>query len=237
MLIDYRNLSNPEEYANYIIKYFKLIMHKHNSRNYSTILKSYISTIEETCTIVDCPLKDYLKNLEEGNDSQYLLLKYMEKIFKYGISKFKNDPMLKSSYSMFLLIQLNHKKQAMIELKTISDEKLSFSRRYSIHRCKKLIEKWPDQSNSYYFHYRTNANEFKELVLKTTTLYYEFWSLLYKSKSQHSDNFERLFKIGNEILELNKKMYDLYQVLINTKTNNAEIYNLYKEFIENISKN
>ena len=237
VLIDYRNLSNPEEYANYIIKYFKLIMHKHNSRNYSTILKSYISTIEETCTIVDCPLKDYLKNLEEGNDSQYLLLKYMEKIFKYGISKFKNDPMLKNSYSMFLLIQLNHKKQAMIELKTISEEQISFSRRYSIHRCKKLIEKWPDQSNSYYFHYRTNANEFKELILKTTTLYYEFWSLLYKSKSQHSDNFERLFKIGNEILDLNKKMDDLYQVLINTKTNNAEIYNLYKEFIENISKN
>ena len=237
VLIDYRSLDNPEEYVNYIIKYFKMVMYKHNSRNYSSILKSYISTIEETCTIVDCPLKQYLQKLKEGNDSQYLLLKYLEKIFKYGISKFKNDPVLKNSYSMFLLIQMNHKKQAMIELKTISYEQVSFNRRYSIHRCKKLIEKWPDQTNSYYFHYRMNANEFKKLILNTTTLYYEFWSLLYNSKFQHSDNFKTLFKIGNEILELNKKMDDLYETLIKTKTNNIEIYKLYQEFIENISKN
>jgi len=237
VLIDYRNLNNPEEYANYIIKYFKMIMYKDNSRNYSSILKSYISTIEETCTLVECPLKEYLKSLEEGNDSKYLLLKYLEKIFKYGISKFKNEPMLKNSYSMFLLIQMNHKKQAMIELKTISDEQISFIRRYSIYRCQKLIEKWSDHNNSYYFHYRMDANEFKELILKTTTLYYKFWSLLYGSKFQHSDNFKKLFKIGNEIMELDKKIDDLYQVLIKTKTNNIEIYKLYNEFIGNILKN
>jgi hypothetical protein len=237
VLTDYRNLSNPEEYINYIIKYFKMIKQKDISRNYSSNLKSYISTTEETCTLVECPLKDYLKSLEEGNDSQYLLLKYLEKIFKYGISKFKNDPMLKNAYSMFLLIQLNHKKQAMIELKSISEEQMSFNRRYSIHRCRKLIEKWSDQSNTYYFHYRMNVNEFKELILKTTTLYYEFWSLLYGSKFQHSDNFKKLFKIGNEIIELDKKIDDLYDVLIKHKTNNIEIYKLYNEFIENILKN
>ena len=237
VLTDYRNLSDPEEYINYIIKYFKMIKQKDNSRNYTSMLKSYISTTEETCTLVECPLKDYLKSLEEGNDSQYLLLKYLEKIFKYGISKFKNDPMLKNSYSMFLLIQMNHKKQAMIELKSISDEQISFNRRYSIHRCRKLIEKWSDQSNSYYFHYRMNVNEFKELILKTTTLYYEFWSLLYGSKFQHSDNFKKLIKIGTEIMELDTKIDDLYQVLIKTKTNNIEIYKLYNEFIENILKN
>ena len=237
VLTDYQSLSNPEEYMNYVIKYFKIIMHKDNSRNYSSILKSYISTIEETCTLVDCPLKNYLKSLEEGNDSKYLLLKHLEKIFKYGISKFKNDPMLKNAYSMFLLIQMNHKKQAMIELKTISDEQISFNRRYSIYRCKKLIEKWSVQNSSYYFHYRMDANIFKELILKATTLYYEFWSLLYESKFQHSDNFTRLFKIGNEIMDLDKKIDDLYQVLIKIKTNNLEIYKLYNEFIENILKN
>jgi hypothetical protein len=206
VITDYKNISNPEEYINFIIKYFKMIMHKDNSRNYSSFLKSYISTTEETCSLENCPLKDYLKSLEEGNDSKYLLLKHLEKIFKYGISKFKNDPMLKNSYSMFLLIQMNHKKQAMIEFKTISDEQISFNTRYSIYRCKKLIEKWSVQNNSFYFHYRMNASEFKKLILKTTTLYYEFWSLLYGSKFQHSDNFKRLFEIGNEIKELDKKI-------------------------------
>ena len=237
ILTDYRNLNSPEEYINYTIKYFKMIMNKDISRNYSSTLKSYISTTEETCPLKECPLKNYLKSLEEGNDSKYLLLKYLEIIFKYGISKFKNDPMIKNSYSMYLLIQMNHKKQAMIELKTISDERTSFIRRYSIYRCKKLIEKWSDQSSTYYFRYRMNVNEFKKLILKTTTLYYDFWSLLYGSKFQHSDNFKKLFKIGNEILELNKKIDDLYQVLIKTKTNNLEIYKLYSEFIENILKN
>ena len=237
IIVDYTSLNVPGEYIGYLIKYFKMVKYKDHSRNYSSSLKIYISTIEETCTTIDCPLKEYLAKLKDGKDSQYLLLKYLEKLFKYGISKFGNDPMLKTFYSMFLLIQMNNKEQALIILKSIDKDRVSFINKCNIFRCRKLIDKWSEKHKSYYFNYRMNIKKFNELILKTTELYYKFWSLLYEGKYQNSDSFQVLFEIGSEIMKFNKIIDELYRQLIKTKTNNVEIFKLYIEFIDNILKN
>ena len=237
IFIDYTTLNAPEEYLGYLINYFKLVKYKEHSREISSSLKSYISAIEETCTTIDCPLKEYLLKLKNGRDSQYLLLKYLEKLFKYGISKFGNDPMLKNFYSMFLLMQMNNKEQALIILNSIDKDQANFINKCNIFRCRKLIDKWSEKHKSYYFNYRMNINEFKKLILKITELYFEFWSLLYEGKYKNSDSFQNLFEIGSEIMELNRIIDGQYSQLIKTKTNNIEIFKLYIYFIDNILKN
>ena len=235
-LIDYKNINNVDDYINYILKYYKIISNKNNSRNNSAILKTYIETIEETCTSIDCPLKRYLEQLEKGFEYQYLLFLFLEKLFKYGISKFKNNIMIKNDYALFLLSKMNNKKQALSVLKSIPEELISFQRNYNIYRCKKMINNWPSNVDSFYFNYKFNINNFREIILKSSNLYYEFWSLLYESKYQHNDNFSKLYKIGIQIMKLNKKIEELYILLIKNKTNNIEIYKLYSEYIKNILK-
>ena len=237
IFIDYKSLNTPGEYIKYLLNYYRMVKYKDYSRDYSSCLKSYISAIEETCIIFDCPLKEYLEKLKKGKDSQYLLLKYLEKLFKYGISKFGNDPMLKSFYSMFLLMSMNNKDQALVIINSIDKDEVNFINKCDIFRCKKLIEKWSEKHNSYYFNYRMNINELKELILKSTQLHFELWSLLYESKYQNSDSFQNLFEIGSEIMKIDKIIDEQYKLLIKTKANNIEIFKLYIEFIDNIIKN
>ena len=235
--IDYKNLNSPEEYMDYLLNYFKMVKYKNYSRNYSLSLKSYIFTIEETCTNIDCPLKEYLAKLKKGKDSQYLLLKYLEKLFKYGISKFGNNPMLKTFYSMFLLMQMNNKEHAIIVLDSIDKDRVNFISKYNIFKCRKLINKWSEKHNSYYFNYRMNIKELKKLILKSTQLHFNFWSLLYETKDKNLNHFQNLFEIGSEIMNLDRIIDEQYKLLIKTTTNNIEIFKLYFEFIDNILKN
>ena len=234
-LTDYRTIINPDEYISYIFQYYQIIKHRDDSRYYNLVLKSYIETVEQTCTIKDCPLDEYLRNLEKGENTHYLLFRFMEILFKYGNSKFKHNPKLKNAYSM-LLLKMNHKKQAKAILYSIKNEKISFQTKYNIYRCRKILDKYSAKSNSYYFNYRNKENEFRKLISETTSLYYEFWSLVYGTKYQYSDNFKKLFKIGSKIVELNTKIENIYNMLVKEKTNNIETYKLYIEYIENILK-
>ena len=92
------------------------------------------------------------------------------------------------------------------------------------------------QQNLILIEYRSKENEFRKLISKTTTLYYEFWYLVYETKFQYSGNFKKLFKIGSKIVKLNNKIENIYNILIKEKTNNMETYKLYLEYVENILK-
>ena len=234
-LTDYRTIINPDEYINYLFQYYLIIKHMDDSRYYTLLLKSYIDTVEQTCTIKDCPLEEYLRNLEKGENTHYLLFRFLEILFKYGNSKFKHNPKLKSAYSM-LLLKMNHKKQAKAILYSIKSEKMSFQTKYNIYKCRKILDIYSKKTNTYFFNYRSKENEFRKLISKTTTLYYEFWSLVYGTKFQYSDGFRKLFEIGSKIVELNKKIENIYNMLIKEKTNHLETYKLYLQYVENILK-
>ena len=236
-LLDYKTINNANEYINYILKYYRLILCKNNSRNNMTILKSYIEAMEETCINSDCPLKIYLSNLEKGNESEFFLYQYIDVLFKYGISKFKDNAMLKNSYAFFLESKMNNKAQAMTIINSINEEFLSFNRNYNIFRCKRVIHKHLLNKTGLNFDYKTNINNFTEIISNLTKLYFQFWSLLYDAKFQHKDNFKKLYEIGSKIMKLNKKVENVYQSLIKTKTTNIEIFKLYYEFLRDILKN
>ena len=236
-LIDYKSINNADEYINYILKYYRIILNKNNSRNNLTLLKSYIETIEDTCIDNNCSLKLYLEKLKSGVDSQYLLYDYLDKLFRYGVSKFKNNVMLKNDYAMFLLVKMNNKKQAIIVLNNIKDEYISFHRKYNIFRCKNLINKWASPTNNFYFNHRKNINKFRKLISETINLYHEFWTLLYESTFSQKNNFNNLYKYGTKVMKLNVSLEELYNLLIKTKTNNISVFKLYSEYIEIILKN
>jgi hypothetical protein len=113
-LIDLKEIKNPSEYLKYIFKYYIIFLNKNNSRNDKTNFQSVIHMLEGDCLDIDCPLKQYLSNEKNGLDSQYLLIKYCDKLFQYGVTKFSKDINLKSNYISFLLFIINNRKKALV---------------------------------------------------------------------------------------------------------------------------
>ena len=237
-LLNYKTINNANEYIYYILQYYRLIANKNNSRSYYTLLKSYIETNEESCSIIDCPLKLYMEKLKKGEDCEYLLYQYLDILYKYALSKFNHNIMIKINYAMFLMVRMNNAKQSIIVLNSINENTISFVRNYIKYLCTKIINKYISKENDYYINmnHKNKINRIKEYIAKVTKFYYDFWQLLYESKFQHSDNFTKLYEIGSKIMIFTNKIDDMYKLLIKEKSNNIEIYKLYSNFIENILK-
>ena len=184
--------------------------------------------------IQDCPLRKYLENMNIGIECPFLLNQYCEKLFEYGISKYADDISLKNNYSIFLIVDMNYKKKALMILNTIKKKALSFQNNYDVYRTIRLIEKYNSSlfnKNNSTFEYRKNIQEFKILIKKITVLYFDFLSLLLGSKLQNIDNFDKIHKIGREIMKLNPKIEEIYNNLTIVKTDNLEIIKIYSEFV------
>ena len=236
ILIDYTEIDNPIDYFYYICKYYDIIRNKNNSRNNLTTLKSLISKIEENCIIVDCPLKKYLNNIKLGVEYRFLLYQYCEMLFQYGIEKFTDDISLKSNFSIFLITEMNDRKRASIILNNIKTKKLSFQNNYLVYISLRLINKYnfPSDNENMNFNYRNSVQEFKELIKKLLLLYYDFLSLLLSSRIKNIDNFNKLNNLGKQIMKYNPKIDNIFNKIINAKTDNIEILKLYSEFVEGV---
>ena len=233
--IDYKEIIEPFDYLNYIFKFYNIIGNKKSSRNNYTILESLLYGIEETCVISECPLKKYIEKLEEGIECPFLLNQFCEKLFEFGISKFNDDISLKVNYAIFLISHMNYKKKALMILNRI-DQNISFQNNFILYRTLKLSEKWNFSfvnTNDSNFKYKQYTQEFKTLIKKLALLYYDFLSLL-SNNSQNSDSFNKIHKIGREIIKNNPKIDETYGKLINIQTDNMEIIKLYSEFVEGI---
>ena len=238
-LINYKNIENPQDYLNYIHKYHSLVMNKNNSRNDFTILKSLIAKKEEKCFDVYCPLKIYADNPSDEIEDIFPLLQFCEKLFEFGISKFPNDISLKINYSLFLIFEMNHNNKALIILNSINSSIFAFQDNYNIYRCQRLIDEYLLNKNKNKniinsFEYKKKVHDFKLLISKTTSLYYDFWTLIIINKLNVTNNFEDLNRIGSEIIKLNKNIDDEYESLIKIKSNNYDLINFYSNFTENV---
>jgi hypothetical protein len=117
---------------------------------------------------------------------------------------------------------------------------MSFQNKYNIYRILRFIEKMGislDDKNNSIVEYKKNIQDFKNLIKHLTFSYYEFFSLLLASKYQNSNIFNKIYKIGTEIMKDNPKLDDLYDKLMLVKTDNIEIIRLYSEYAENILYN
>ena len=85
--------------------------------------------------------------------------------------------------------------------------------------------------------YKKLYNEFKSLISKTSSLYYDFWSSLFSSHIQGTMDFLKLNEIGNKINKLKEKIDKTFIKLNKIKKNDFELLKLYESFIKNILNN
>ena len=239
VLTDYTKINNPVDFLYYIANYYIIIQNRNKSRNYLIILKSLITKIEQNCIVFDCPLRKYIMNLKKGVECPFLLNQYCQRLFEYGISKFSNDELLKNNYSMFLITSMNYKRKALIIINNLSNKTLSFQNYFIAFRTLKLVDKWQFchvHKNNSTFEYRRKIKEFKTLMRKLILDYYDIISLLLSTKLDNIDNFNKIHKLGLQIMKLNPRVEEIYNILMDIKIDNIQIIKIYTEFVQNILK-
>ena len=237
-LIDYRYIEDSEKYWKFISEFYIIFINGNNTRNNSIILKKLIYNIEKNCIEQNCILKKCLINLEKGEECQFLLLEYLEYLFNYGISKYNDNINLKCNYIIFLILEMNNTKKALLLLKSIEDNNiLSFGINFSIYHCKKFIDNFPNlfiKENNFLNKYKNNINNFKDLISKFILLYYRFVLLLIKSKMKSNNSFSKINIICNQIINSKKEIENTFNKLKNIKANNTEIIKLYSIYCNTI---
>ena len=243
---NFNEMNTSQECLNYIRGYLNIIGKKGLSRDTSMILTSFIEKAEEKCTNKNCVLKKYLESLSKGFDSNFLLLLYAQKLFKIALNKFSRDTTLKIHYIIFLLTKINQKKHAQKELASIKSKFFFFDINFKIYRCKRYLEQYNTIANlereegidtndlSQEFEYKSNCHEFRRLLSKSSSLYYDFWSSLYSSHLQGIEDFKKLNDIGAELNELIEKIENTFVKLYETKNNDLTIIKLYESYAKNI---
>jgi len=123
------------------VRFFLDLVDKKDTERVSKIrLRGYIFLHNEQCSLADCPLEKYVKELESGKDIIAYLYQHAQNIFQLGISKFPYCTSLRMSYAFFLVERLDNRVKSLMELKTAENYSPSFEEQFIIYRLKKLFE-------------------------------------------------------------------------------------------------
>ena len=248
---NFSDINNSYDFLNYIYAFMKLVKEKEISRDSSIVLTSFIEKIEEGCTNKKCVLKKYQQSLLKGFDSNFLLLQYAQKLFKMALNRLPKDINLKIHYILFLTSKINQKKNAQKELSSMKSVHMFLYNKFNIYICKKYTEdiaylyKGNNQSQSendtsdmfQEIEYKNNYKEFMNLLSKSSSLYYEFWSSLYTSHLQGTEDFRKLNDIGAELNIIIEQIEKIFGKLREIKNNDLTVIKLYESYLRNILNN
>ena len=244
--LNFKEINSSNNCINYIKAYLKIIKEKDISRDSSMILTNFIEKMEEGCTNKNCVLKKYLISLSKGFDSNFLLFQFAQKLFKISLNKFPKDITLRIHYIIFLLTKINQKKNAQKEFYSIKPNFIFLDENFKLYRCKKYIEEYNTignkekedsiENNDIFqaMEYKNNTIEFRKLLAKSSYLYYDFWSSLYSSHLQGTEDIKKLNDIGAELNILIENIDKIFEQLRETKNNDLAIIKLYESYSRNI---
>ena len=238
-------IKSSNDYLNYIYAFMKLVKQKEVSRDSSIILTSFIEKIEEGCTNKKCILKKYQQSLSKGFDSNFLLLQYVQKLFKIALNNLPTDITLKIHYIIFLTSIVSQKKNAQKELSSLKSVYMLLYNKFNIYICKKYTEdsmskQGQGETESDIFQeieYKNNYKVFMNLLSKSSSLYYEFWSSLYTSHLQGTEDFRKLNDIGAELNIIIEEIEKIFGKLREIKNNDYTVIKLYESYLKNILNN
>ena len=246
--INFNEINQSYDFINYIKSYLHCVQEKEVSRDSSIILTSFIEKIEEKCTNKVCVLKKYLSSLSRGFDSNFLLLQFCQKLFRFALNRFPRDINLRIFYIIFLLTKINQKKNAQKELASIKTNFIFLGDRFNLFRCKKYLDEYNTLNNTedkeienndifQQMEYKNYVNEFRKLLSKSSSLYYDFWSSLYSSHLQGTEDFKKLNDIGAELNELIERIEKIFEKLMEIKNNDIITIKLYESYAKNLLNN
>lgn len=246
-IIDFKQIDNSQYFLKYIKNFMILIKNKEKCRESFIVFNTMILLKEETCINKNCKLKKYLNLYERGLESDFILYQYCQQLFESGIKKFPNDIILKCNYIVYLVVQMSKKKLALKVLATLEKLPFHFQNNYIIYCCKKYIEEYTPSSKKNFekenknimpaAEYESIYNIFKESLSKASTLYYEFWSSLYKSHLQGTEDFIKLNDIGEKINTLIDLIDENFKKMNRVKSDDIKVLNLYSGFLKHILNN
>ena len=246
-LIDFKQIDNSKNFLNYIKNFMVLIRNKDKCRESFIVFNTLLLLKEENCINKNCKLKKYLDLSGKGLESDFILYQYCQQLFETGIKKFPNDIILKCNYIVYLVVQMSKKKLALKILATLEKMPFHFERNYIIYCCKQYIEEYTPSSKKNFekenenimgsVEYENIYNIFKESLSKAATLYYEFWSSLYKSHLQGTEDFIKLNDIGEKINNLIDIIDENFKKMHRIKSDDIKVLNLYTGFLKHILNN
>ena len=122
-----------------------------------------------------------------------------------------------------------------------------FEANFALFCCKKFIESYSNNTENIFKEKNNNImrrvefeklnSQFKEDLVQASSLYYEFWNILYKYHTQGIENFYKLNNIGKELTILINEIEEKFTVLHNVKGDDANLLYLYSGFIKYILGN
>ena len=131
------------------------------------VLYSYISNYENNCTLINCPLKQFMKiplKIEDFMEMKIYLLQHGEMLFKNAISKFPFNAKLRLSYGLFLFNKLNKKLKSINEISLLNKLKTNLEDRFLIYKAQRYIE----EENGYSSNLKYNSKNSKSNNYKFT---------------------------------------------------------------------
>ena len=245
--VEFKELCSGCEQILYIRNFLDLVKTKHLCREKTLTFESLILIREENCIDKNCKLKKYLKTVEKGKPNDFILYQYCQSLYEIAIKKFPNDVILKINYIVFLITQMSKRKLAEKIFYTMKVKLFHFEGNFVIYCCKKFIETYSNSSENIFKEKNNNVmkrtefeklnQQFKEDLVQASSLYYEFWNILYKYHIQGIENFYKLNSIGKELTILINEIEEKFKVLHNVKGDDASLLYLYSGFIKYILGN
>ena len=213
------------------------------------ILYSYINNYERNCSIVDCPLKNFIKTplkVENFVEMKIYLLQHAESLYKSAISKHPYNPKLRISYGIFLFHKMNKKLKGISEIVLLDKLNTNLEDSFLAYKAHRLLKdeesgeltlnEHDEQETNFIdsLTYKSILNSIKSLIGKITINYIDFWTMLAISDGNKVKNFLRMSKIGTRIRILSEELSEHIKKLETINIYDQETFKLYMQYLNEI---
>ena len=217
------------------------------------ILYSYINNYERSCTLTDCPLKQFMNiplKVENFVEMKVCLLQHAEMLYKNAVSKYPFNAKLRISYGLFLYNKLNKKLKGTNEISLLNKYNTNLEESFLIYKAQRFIQEEnegiasdsdedidPTENIAITVSYKLIINNIKSLISKITMNYIDFWTILAISDENKSENFQKMSKLGTKIRKLNEELLQNVEKLENVNLYDQDIFKLYIQYLTEILSN